>query len=54
MNPSAARQSRMAIILFAAGFLLFVGGYLVGKDLAERDAAGAAGLDPTTSAQASA
>ena len=34
MNLSNARPSRLAFALFVAGFLLLVGGYLVGKDLA--------------------
>lgn len=45
MNLSNARPSRLAFALFVAGFLLLVGGYLVGKDLAERDAASAATVD---------
>ena len=39
MNLSNARPSRLALAVFVAGFLLLVGGYAIGKDLAARDSA---------------
>ena len=41
MSLSAARPSRLAFVLFVVGFLLLVGGYAIGKDLAARDSASA-------------
>ena len=39
MNLPNARPSRLAFALFVVGFLVLVGGYMVGKDLAARDSA---------------
>ena len=45
MNLPTARLPRLALVLFVAGFLLLVGGYLAGKDLAARDAAATVHID---------
>ena len=39
MSLHTARPSRLALVLFVVGFVLLVGGYAIGKDLAARDSA---------------
>ena len=41
MSLHTARPSRLALVLFVVGFVLLVGGYAIGKELAAGDSIGA-------------